>query len=578
MVSSTRFSAVIKDRIEARLRFLYGAQQAPRLTLQLLEKLQDFRPQTPRSNDKRWNQQDNVLITYGDSLRQSGEKPLQTLHRFLKEYLSGVIDSVHILPYFPYSSDDGFAVIDYTQVNPRLGTWEDIETIAQDFKLMTDLVINHVSSQHRWFQNFLKNRDPGRDYFIEVDPDTDLSMVVRPRTHPLLTRFETIRGPKWVWTTFSADQIDVNFQNPKVLFEFLDILLLYLNKGSQKIRLDAIAYLWKKIGTPCIHLPETHEVVKLLHDVVDQVAPATVLITETNVPHQENISYFGNGDEAHVVYQFPLPPLVLHAFYHADARRLTDWAKQLEPPPAGCTFLNFLACHDGIGLRPLEGLVPQAEINALAEAMKSYGGLVSMRANPDGSQSPYELNITWFSAMQGTCHGPDEFAVQRFLCSHAIMLALQGIPAVYILSLFATPNDTEGVQKTGAPRAINRHKWSCEELLPLLKNPKTPQAQAFKKLTRLLSLRRRQPAFHPDSPQTILDLGAGIVAVKRQSQKASQTILALHNVTPNRIKLRLPDGIWYNLLNNHRASLTLTLHSYQVFWLLEQSNGKPFPT
>ncbi len=567
MAFSNRFSPVIKERLEARLRFLYGAQQAPALTRKLLAKLQAFRPITPAPVNQRWDEKDSVLITYGDSLRQANEKPLQTLHRFLRENLSGVIDCVHILPYFPYSSDDGFAVIDYSRVNPELGTWEDIEAIARNFKLMTDLVINHVSSQHRWFQNFLKDLEPGRDYFIEADPDSDLSMVIRPRTHPVLTCFETIRGPKWVWTTFSADQIDVNFQNPKVLFEFLDILFLYINKGSQKIRLDAIAYLWKKIGTPCIHLPETHEVVKLLHDVVDQVAPATILITETNVPHRENISYFGNGDEAHVVYQFPLPPLVLHALYHADARRLTEWAKQLEPPPAGCTFLNFLACHDGIGLRPLEGLVPQEEINALAQAMKSYGGLVSMRANPDGSESPYELNITWFSAMQGTCHGPDAFAVQRFLCSHAIMLALQGIPATYMPSLFATPNDTEGVEKTGAPRAINRHKWSYDELIMLLKNPKTPQAQVFKGLTRLLSLRREQAAFHPDSPQTILDLGPGVFALKRQSHDGCQTILALHNLQPTPNNVLLPEGPWHSLLDTQQLTSEILLQPYQIAWL-----------
>ncbi|BCX87897.1 sucrose phosphorylase [Methylomarinovum tepidoasis] len=560
-----RFPSEYRQRIRNRLAFLYGEAQADALTDHLLEKLAGFAPETHPAPPSLWRERDLLLITYGDSIRSRDETPLRTLHRFLTAHLGDAVSSVHILPYFPYSSDDGFAVIDYLRVNPALGDWPDVEAIARDFRLMTDLVINHVSSRHAWFQNYLRDLDPGRDYFIEVDPGTDLSQVVRPRTTPLLTRFETVRGPRWLWTTFSPDQIDVNFQNPKVLFEYLDILLYYLGKGSRMIRLDAIAYLWKKIGTPCIHLPETHEVVKLLRDVVAQAAPDTLLITETNVPHRENISYFGQGDEAHVVYQFPLPPLVLHALYTGDVGYLNHWAANLEPPPPGCTFLNFLACHDGIGLRPLEGIVPPEEIDRLVAGMQELGGLVSWRATPDGGRAPYELNIAWFSAMQGTAKGRDGLAVERHRCAHAIMLALQGIPAFYILSLLGTENDREGVEQTGAPRAINRHKWDLDALQARLADPHSPQARVFTELRRLAGLRRRQPAFHPDAPQQVLDLDPAIFAVRRQTE--SQTLLAFHNVTATPRLIPLPGGQWHELLSGERVEAEIALPPYGVAWL-----------
>ncbi len=558
-----RFPTIIKERFEAHLHHLYGSD-APALAQRLLDKLAAFAPDV-HSPNQLWDHQDVILITYGDSIRTENAHPLQTLHRTLCEHLAESFSSVHVLPYFPYSSDDGFAVIDYLKVAPELGDWSDIERIAIDFKLMTDLVINHVSSKHRWLQNYLQHLDPGRDYFIEVDPNINLSMVVRPRTTPLLTRFDTVNGPRWLWTTFSADQVDTNFHNPKVLFEYLDILLCYLGRGSKLIRLDAIAYLWKRIGTSCIHLPQTHTVVKLLRDVVDQVAPGTLLITETNVPHRENISYFGDGDEAHVVYQFPLPPLVLHALYRGDAGYLTDWASSLESPPPGCTFLNFLSSHDGIGLRPLEGLIPDEEVLDLVEGMQALGGLASLRTQPDGSQSPYELNIAWFSAMQGSCRGKDDFGVERHLCAHAIMLALQGIPALYILSLLATENDLEGVKCTSVPRAINRHKWDLKSLVSQLNDPNSIQAQAFNLLMELIQLRRSQSAFHPDSPQTVLDLGSSIFALERNCPE--QTLLTIHNVTFKPHTICLPSGEWHDLISGNRHHEKLSLPAYGIAWL-----------
>ncbi|MEK9713166.1 MAG: sugar phosphorylase, partial [Thalassolituus sp.] len=444
---------------------------------------------------QRWSEEDVILITYGNSIQTADEMPLDTVAQFLRTRLAEVINSVHILPFFPYSSDDGFSVIDYYQVKHEWGDWTHVADIAQSFDLMIDLVINHCSRENLWFIDYIGNREPYSDYFIEVDPTTDVSLVTRPRNTPLLTPVHTHRGLRHVWATFSEDQIDLNFANPQVLLEFLKIYLFYIEQGSRFIRLDAVAFLWKQIGTTCIHLEQTHEAVKLLRDVVNFVAPEVVVITETNVPVKENLSYFGDSDEAHMVYQFGLPPLVLHALNRGNASFLSDWADSIPRLPPGCTYLNFTASHDGIGVRPVEGLLPEREVQDLIDSMHRFGGFVSMKANSDGTESPYEINITLFDACMGTRRGVDHHQVQRFLCSQAIMLAMQGIPAVYIHSLTASPNDLEHVEKTGRTRSINRRIWDKNELDYLLGNPVTPQAEVFAALTRMIKLRRKQPAF-----------------------------------------------------------------------------------
>lgn len=530
--------------------------------------------QAAQATDPRWDEQDVILITYGNSIQKTGAVPLQTLHHFLTQYLADTVNSVHILPFFPYSSDDGFSVIDYRQVNPDWGDWPDIEAIARDFDVMADLVINHCSRENLWFIDFIGNREPYKDYFIETDPELDLSQVTRPRNTPLLSPVHTHEGVKHVWATFSEDQIDLNFANPEVLLEFVDIFLMYIERGSRFIRLDAIAFLWKQIGTNCLHLPQTHEAVKLLRDVLDYVAPKAVLITETNVPVKENLSYFGQSDEAHMVYQFGLPPLVLHALNRGNASFLSDWALSIPKLPDGCTYLNFTASHDGIGVRPVEGILPEREVQDLIDCMHRFGGFVSMKANPDGSESPYEINITLFDACMGTRRGVDHFQVPRFICSQAIMLGMQGIPAVYIHSLTATPNDLAHVEQTGRTRSINRKIWDEEELMCLLDNPVTPQAEVFAELRRMISIRRQQAAFHPQARQQVIKINSDLFILKRTACDKSQVIYAISNVTERILKLPmaslgvLPDGL-SDLLAQQDGAIgeQLTLSPYQTRWL-----------
>jgi glycosidase len=525
-----------------------------------------------------WSEKSAYLITYGDMVHAHGEPPIKTLHDFVNAHLSEAFDTVHILPFFPYSSDDGFSVIDYRQVNPALGSWEDVEAFAKDYRIMSDLVLNHCSRQSRWFKDYTSGIMPALFYFIEENPDTDLSAVVRPRAHPLLTRTQTRDGERHVWTTFSDDQIDLNFANPDVLFEFIDILFGYIARGIRVIRLDAIAYLWKQVGTSCIHLPKTHEVVKLFRDVVDLVAPGTVIITETNVPHKENISYFGDGDEAHMVYQFTLPPLLLHALQSGTSQHLSAWAKSLPDLPPGQTFFNFTASHDGIGVRPLEGILPNDEILKLAEGVRERGGMVSTKANTDGSESPYELNVSYFDALADPAQAEDKLHVARFMCSQAVAMALRGVPAVYFNSLLGAPNNTDGVQKTGRARTINRQKWELHRLEENLVDKSSVASQVLKEYTRLLSVRGKHPAFHPDGRQDILDLGEKVFAVQRTSPDGGETIAAISNLTDKKITVKINDRIpclgadcrLKDLLRKRNGGLekrSLSLGPYRTAWL-----------
>ncbi len=556
---------------------LYGKQQTAVLMDRLINLLHEFTTNFSPIKEEHWDQNDIILITYGDNIKQANEVPLRTLHEFLNLHLSDCINSVHILPFFPYSSDDGFAVIDYENVDQKLGDWSDIERIAKDYHLMTDLVINHVSRENLWFIDYLSQVKPGCDYFIEMPEDTNVLSVVRPRSTPVLVPVHTHQGIRHVWATFGEDQIDVDFTNPDVLFEFIKFLLLYIKKGSRFIRLDAIAFLWKKLNTRCINLRETHEVVKLLRNIIDVAAHGTVLITETNVPNGENISYFGNSDESHMVYQFTLPPLLLHAIYHGDSQYLTEWAADMPRPQKNCTYLNFIASHDGIGLRPAEGILPISEVAILVDAMHEYGGYVSMRAGKDGQELPYEINIALFDALKGTHQGLDEFQIQRFICVHTIMLALQGIPAIYIHSLTATPNDHHGVEQTECTRAINRHKWDYNELMELLNNPGTANAIIFHELKKLIKIRRAQPAFHPDASQGTLHLNHELFAFWRISQDQNQQILVVSNMTSEVQSLKLPEhptsdgsGLWRNLIEPtaiNQNTKVIQLYSYQSVWL-----------
>ncbi|MBZ0294783.1 MAG: sugar phosphorylase [Anaerolineae bacterium] len=559
----------IKESIRQKLIRIYGHDAG----LATYHKLESLLVAQESSSKHQFliSEKDVILICYADQVYDGQQAPLRVLNEFLKNTVHPTVNTVHLLPFYPSSSDDGFSVVDYYAVDEQFGTWEDIEALHRDFRLMFDAVFNHVSVSSAWFQKYLRQEAPYDGYFIEVQPGTDLSAVVRPRALPLLTRFESEAGPKYVWTTFSEDQVDLNLADPTVLLELIRVLLYYVAKGAEFIRLDAIAFLWKSIGTSCIHLEETHLIIQLMRDVLDIVAPQVVLITETNVPHAENLSYFGDGmNEAQMVYQFALPPLVLHTLHTGDATHLTAWAQSLSLPSQQTTFFNFTASHDGIGIRPVSDLLEQADIDALLNLTQEHGGHVSYKTNADGSLSPYELNITYFDAITAppVANNDPELAVNRFMVSQAIQLSLVGIPGIYLHNLYGSRNWYAGVEQTGRYRSINREKLRASALEQELADVKSIRHQVFNRYMELLKIRTGSKAFHPLGAQRIHDLSPSVFAVERTSPDGSATVLALHNVTNEPVTCQLPSNSgWRNLMDQAAFDDTITLDPYQIAWL-----------
>lgn len=542
---------------------IYGPDRGDAAFECIVELVEKFDRET-RKVSSRFSEADAVLITYGDTLIGQGNPALQNLCEFARQYLKESFSTIHLLPFFPFSSDDGFSVIDYKAVNPAVGTWQDVERIGRDFDLMFDFVLNHISAKSAWFERYLAQAPGYGDLAIEVSPDTDLSMVTRPRALPLLTAFEKKSGKQvHVWTTFSEDQIDLNYQSLDVLSKMVEVLLFYVAKGARLIRMDAVAYLWKQIGTPCIHLAQTHDMVRLFRKILDEVAPEVIIITETNVPHLENISYFGSGyDEAQMVYNFTLPPLLLHAFETGDAGKLNRWAQTLDTPSEHTTFFNFTASHDGIGVRPLEGILAADEIDQLVQSAKRNGGRVSYKHNPDGSKSPYELNITYVDAMGAH--------PEKFLASQAIALVLPGVPAVYIHSLLGSRNWHVGVEMTGRARTINRQQLSLPGIVKELEDSKSFRAKIFFPYLHMLKVRRSQPAFHPNAGFDVLNLDHRVMGIRRSTEE--QKIYALINMGADVVSLSLTSQgvppLMRDLLSNRICpSDSLRLEPYQALWL-----------
>ena len=559
-----------------RLRFLYGEEIGDRAFAELERLLDRFRARLPATGPRAaFDERDALLITYGDSILGPGMPPLRVLEAFAARHLAELVSGIHILPFFPYSSDYGFSVVDYERVNPELGDWDDVAALHRRFKLMFDFVLNHVSAESAWFQAFLRGEPPYDRFFITQDPAADLSGVTRPRTTPLLSRYETTDGERFVWTTFSRDQVDLNYAEPAVLLRMIEVLLTYVERGADLLRMDAVGYLWKQVGTSCIHLPQAHEVVKLFRDVLDAVAPQVAIVTETNVPHRDNVAYFGDGhDEAQMVYQFPLAPLVLDAIARGDADRLSGWAAGLETPSESTTFFNFLASHDGIGVVPARGILSDEDVGGLVWQVQRHGGEVSYKTNPDGSESPYELNATFFDALSDPSNEsePWQTKLDRFICSQAIMLALAGVPGVYIHSLFGSHNDHAGYARSGWKRDLNHERLELAELERRLADHTTETARVFRAYTRLLAVRRAQPAFHPNAGQQVLAAGPAVFALRR-GPRDGQVVLALHNVSGDSQRLEprlLGDALAYaDLLSGRMVSTgePLELAPYEVLWL-----------
>lgn len=505
------------------------------------------------------------LITYGDAFRRDGETPLHTLADVLRTHVRDAVTDVHLLPTYPWTSDDGFGVLDHREVNPDLGTWRDIADLRVDHALALDFVANHLSASSAWFRGWLA-RDPRfAGYFLEPGADFDTSHVVRPRTSPLVHAFERPDGTTArAWTTFGPDQVDVDPSTPAVLLDLTDVLLGYLAHGATTVRLDAIGFLWKQSGTTCIHLPQTHEVIRIWRILVDELAPGTLLLTETNVPHSDNITYFGDGsDEAHMVYQFALPPLVLHAFVTGRATALSEWASTIGPVSETATWFNFLASHDGIGIRPTEGLLTDRDRALLVERTLARGGRVSMARRPDGSEGVYELNTNFLDALVDPAdEDPDASAVVRGLAAHAILLSVIGVPAIYYHSLLGSGQDRQGMEDSDIARRINRQVLDADLLAGELDAPGR-RAGMLEGLRRLLETRRELAGFSPFADQRIETLDPRVFVVRRAAGTPNEVVAAV-NVSDETVTLPSLSG---RDVISGRAVEGLELGPFEFAWL-----------
>ena len=555
--------------IRERLIKVYGEETAGKYTEIIETMINNAQKKQKEQKKVKWDEKDVVLITYGDQIYKTGEKTLKTFDDFSEKYFKNVFELVHFLPFFPYSSDDGFSVIDYKKIHENMGDWADIEKIRKNFRLMFDFVCNHISAKSEWFQEYLKCNPEYDNFFIAIDKNTDLSLVTRPRTLPLLSEFDTACGKKYIWTTFSNDPIDLNFENPEVLVKMLDVLLFYLEKGADWIRLDAVGFMWKEAGTTCIHHEKTHEIIKLFRDAAEQTAPGTVIITETNVPHKDNISYFGNGrDEAQMVYQFPLPPLVIYTFMHGDSSAISRWASNLEVPGDEVTYFNFLASHDGIGINPVRGIIEEEEILEMVRNLEKEGALVSYKKNTDGTLSPYEINSSYINAVSRK-NDTDEMKTGKFLNAQAVLLAFKGVPAIYVHSILGSENYYEGVKITGMNRTINREKLEYGKITSELENKNGIRSRIYNRLKELIKARKTEKSFNPDAEQIIQNFGSEVFSFIRISVDKEEKILIINNISDKEITLKIPYEIKRTVIAEN--SLTdenhIRLASYGFTWL-----------
>jgi len=565
----------LEDRLElikGSLEFIYNKEDAKQAYEEILILINQYRKKI-KSKPYILSQKDIILITYGDQIFHEGETALATLKRFLDEYVEDYINTVHILPFYPYSSDDGFSIVNYKEVCPLIGSWKDIQALSKDHRLMFDGVINHMSQLSEWFNKYLENDPEYLEFFTELDPSTDLSKVVRPRTSPLLNEYTDIEGKqRSIWTTFSSDQVDLNYANYKVLVKILEVLFFYVEKGASLLRLDAIAFIWKEIGSSCIHLTQTHELIQLMREAVHSVAPEVFIITETNVPHNENISYFGKGDdEAQLVYNFALPPLLAFSILKGDTTKFTKWVKTLELPSDKVCFFNFTASHDGVGVRAVSEILDESELDFLVQNCLDHGGLVSYRAVGNSDvKLPYELNCSYIDILTDPKEDQN-LRMKRMILSQAVTLTMPGVPGIYFHSLVGSESYYEAVRKTRRNRTINREKLNFDNIKEELEDENGLRYNIFKRYKQLISICTNEKAFDPYATFECVEVSTKVFGIKHYSKDGSEYIISLYNFGDKSISVDISkyseDKLLEIITHKLYKQKKITIEPYGILWL-----------
>jgi len=563
---------IIRYKLDNIYKKLLSKKEIDYFQNEIIQLIKNFNKKNSKKT-KTFSEKTSLIICYGDSVYSNKIRSLKVFKIFFQKKLRKYFNTIHFLPFYPSSSDSGFAVKDHYKVESKLGNWSDIKSISKTNNVMADVVINHSSARGLWFKNFLKKKKPGKNYFLTVNSKFDTSKVIRPRDHKLLKKIKIFEKSDYLWRTFSPDQIDLNFKNPSVLLRFIKIIINLINHGVTIFRLDAIAYLWKENGTKCINLKQTHEIIKLLRVITNFLNVKITIITETNLPEKENLSYFGKNDEANWIYNFSLPPLLIHALLFENSSYLNKWSKNLPNTKNGNSYLNFIASHDGIGMRPTEGILSKKILNNFLKRLKKNGSKFSYRKVQNSKKKVYEANITVFDALKKSdCDPNGEFYLERFISAHAIMVSFDGIPAIYFNSIFGTSNDEAKFIITGNNRDVNRYKWNYKNITRKLKDYKSKQSIFYQNICNLINIRRKQKAFHPDASRLNINFGKKIYGFKRVSKDKKQTIICITNLSSRiqKTKIFKKNQKMYNLMNSKvliKNEKFLVLKPFETVWL-----------
>ena len=561
----------VRSKLDNIYKIFLSKKDIDKIEDEIIQIIKNFNKKNPKRK-KNISEKTSLIICYGDSIYSNKKSSISLFKIFFQKKLKNYFNTIHFLPFYPSSSDSGFSVKDHYKIENKLGNWSDIKKISKSNDIMADMVINHSSARGLWFRNFLKNKKPGKNYFLTIDSKFDTSKVIRPRDHKLLKKINIFNKKEYLWRTFSADQLDLNFKNPSVLLRFIKIMINLINHGVTVFRLDAIAYLWKESGTKCINLKQTHEIIKLLRTICSYLNVETIIVTETNLPEKENLTYFGKNDEANWIYNFSLPPLLIHAFLFENSSYLNQWSKKLPITKNGNSYLNFISSHDGIGIRPTEGIFDKKVLNNFLKRLKKNGSKFSYRKVQNKLKKVYEANITVFNALKKTDYDlKGKFFLERYVSAHSIMISFEGIPAIYFNSLFGKSNDEAKYIITGNNRDVNRYKWNYKNISKKLSNKNSKQSIFFQKISNLLSIRRKQKAFHPNASRHNINLGSKIFSFKRISINKKQTVICITNLSSKiqRANLNKIYHNWTNLIGSkiEIKNKLLILKPFETIWL-----------